>query len=65
MGKITSRALKRFEYIAENAARGKFPCATPIECSPFDYPELAKRIKQTMHWQNTEKARIKALQMPK
>ncbi len=65
MGKITSRALKRFEYIAENAARGKFPCATPIECSPFDYPELAKRIKQTMHWQNTEKARIKALQMHK
>ncbi len=62
MGKITSRALKRFEHMAENAARGRFPCDKPCEISPFDYAALAKRIKQTLSWQNTEKARLKALQ---
>lgn len=62
MGKITSRALKRFEHIAENAARGKFPCDKPCECSPFDYAALAKRIKQTLRWEKTEKARLKTLQ---
>ena len=61
MGKITSRALKRYEHMAENAARGKFPCDKPCESSPFDYVALAKRIKQTLSWQNTEKARLKAL----
>jgi hypothetical protein len=58
---ITSRAIKRFEHIAENAARGRFPCDKPCESSPFDYAALAKRIKQTLSWQNTEKARLKAL----
>lgn len=61
MGKITSRAVKRFEHMAENAARGKFPCDKPCECSPFDYPELANRIKQTLRWQNKEKARLNAI----
>lgn len=58
MGKITSRALKRFEHIAENAARGRFPCAEPVECSPFDYAALANRIKQNLRWEKTEKARL-------
>ena len=35
MGKITDRALSRFEKIVENAARGKFPCSEPIEHEKF------------------------------
>ncbi|HAT39476.1 MAG TPA: hypothetical protein DCW35_05760 [Polynucleobacter sp.] len=30
MGKITYRALDKYQKIAENAARGKFPCNDPV-----------------------------------
>lgn len=61
MGKITSRALKRFEFMAENAARGNFPCDKPIECSPFNYSELEKRISKKNRWEKGEKARLTKL----
>ncbi len=61
MGKITSRALKRFEHMAENAARGRFPSDKPCECSPFDYVALANRIKQNLRWDKAEKERLTKL----
>ena len=50
MGKITHRALKRFELIAENAARGKFPCTEPVDCAEFKYEALARRVKMNAKW---------------
>lgn len=61
MGKITSRALRRFENIAENAARGEFPSDKPVECSPFFYSEISKRIQRKNHWEKFEKVRITEL----
>ena len=52
MGKITQRALKRFKLIAENAARGKFPCAAPVECAEFNYEALARRLQMNSKWSN-------------
>lgn len=61
MTKITSRALKKFETIAENAARGKFPCADPVEKSEFDYSSIAKRIRAKNAWEAKEKERLRTL----
>ncbi len=61
MGKITSRALKRFEFMAENAARGMFPCDAPVECSPYNYLDLQARIKQRKRWEKAEKERLTRL----
>lgn len=61
MGKITFRAVKKFENIAENAARGDFPTDNPVECSEFDYPALAKRIQRKNRWEKAEKVRLTEL----
>ena len=61
MGKITSRALKRFELIAENAARGRFPCDEHVDCSTYNYLELQKRIKLRKQWEKSEKERLARL----
>lgn len=61
MTKITYRALIKFEAIAENAARGRFPDDTPVEQSPFDYPALAKRIQHHNAWEKKEKERLTKL----
>ncbi len=45
LGVITSRALKRANRIAENAARGRFPSHAPREHDlPFDYNDLAAHL---------------------
>lgn len=61
MTKITYRALNKFEAIAENAARGKFPCDEPVEKSPFDYPRIAKQIQRNNAWEKKEKERLAKL----
>lgn len=55
LGKITHRALVRFELIAENAARGRFPCTDPVPMASFDYPQLAKRLRQNAQWNRKRK----------
>ena len=61
MTKITYRALNKFEAIAENAARGKFPSDEPVETSPFDYPRIAKQIQRNNVWEKKEKERLTKL----
>ena len=60
MTKITTRALKKYEAIAENAARGKFPCEDFVEQMDFNYPELAQRIKAKNTWEANTKKRLQA-----
>ena len=60
MTKITTRALKKYEAIAENAARGKFPCEDPVEQANFNYPTLAKRIKNKNKWEANAKKKLQA-----
>lgn len=63
MSKITYRALVKFEAIAENAARGRFPSEQAVEQMPFNYPQLAKIIQRKNAWEAKEKARlIKAME---
>jgi hypothetical protein len=61
MTKITHRALNKFETIAENAARGRFPSDEPVEKAPFDYPLIAKRIQRNNAWEKKEKERLTRL----
>lgn len=58
MSKITHRALIKFEAIAENAARGRFPSEQPVQQVPFDYPTLARIIQRKNMWESREKARL-------
>lgn len=60
LGNIVSRALKKYERIIENAARGKFPCDAPILYDPFDYSALDKRHTDYLAWQEKELNRLKA-----
>jgi len=55
MSKITFRALHRFEHIAENAARGRFPCSDPVALSEFNYPEIAQRLLKHTKWVKSKK----------
>lgn len=59
MGKITHRSLIRFELIAENAARGRFPCAEPVASVRFKYKEIAQRLKTNSKWIKNYKANWK------
>ena len=65
MTKITGRALRKYELIAENAARGRFPSAEPVEIMDFDYPALAKRIRAKNAWETKEKERLLKIWMEK
>ncbi|TDK63700.1 hypothetical protein [Sapientia aquatica] len=58
MSKITYRALLKFEAVAENAARGKFPSDAPVDQVTFDYPQLAKIIQRKNMWEDQEKKRL-------
>ena len=40
--RITYRALKKAEYTAENAARGRFPVDAKIEGLKFDYKKIRR-----------------------
>lgn len=42
---LTSRALKKAQYVAENAARGRFPDSKPIALPEFDYADIYKRMQ--------------------
>lgn len=56
MTKVTSRALKKYEAIAENAARGRFPTdVPPAHQYDFNYPALAKRIQVKNAWEKKRK----------
>jgi hypothetical protein len=55
MSKITFRAVHRFEHIVENAARGRFPCADPVEMARFNYPEIAQRLLRHTKWVKSQK----------
>ncbi len=44
---LTSRALKKAQYIAENAARGRFPDSKPIPLPEFNYDDIYKRMQIT------------------
>jgi hypothetical protein len=49
-GKIVYRAVKKFERMAENAARGKYPCDDKIKYEKFDYAVIQKRINAYHEW---------------
>lgn len=49
-GKIVYRAVKKFERMAENAARGKYPCDDPIQYEIFDYHDIQKRMNAYHEW---------------
>jgi hypothetical protein len=42
---LTSRALKKAQFISENAARGRFPDPKPISLPEFDYADIYKRMR--------------------
>lgn len=42
---LTSRALKKAQYIAENAARGRFPDPKPIALPEFNYEDIYRRMQ--------------------
>jgi hypothetical protein len=58
MTKITFRALMKFENIAENAARGRFPCDAPVSKVDFNYPQLATIISKKNAWEALERERL-------
>ncbi len=62
MGKITYRALDKYQRITENAARGKFPCSDPVAMAPFDWQALNTQYQKTVKWEDKEieKAQTKA-----
>jgi hypothetical protein len=60
MTKITYRALQKYEAIAENAARGRFPCEDVVDKVPFDYDKIRRLIILNNKWEETEKARLLA-----
>jgi hypothetical protein len=59
--KITFRALVKFQFMAENAARGKFPSSDPVEISEFEYPLIAKRLAAHAKWVKSEKSKLSGL----
>ncbi len=58
LGKITYRALRKYHRIAENAARGKFPCEDAVEEVPIDYKQLVRQIQAKNEWELAEMDRI-------
>jgi hypothetical protein len=49
-GKIVYRAIKKFERMSENAARGKYPCDDKIEYEKFDYAAIQRRMNAYYEW---------------
>ena len=60
MGKITHRSLKKYQFIAENAARGNFPSESKIEMAFFDYEEINRLYEKTKKWEEQEQQKEKA-----
>jgi hypothetical protein len=59
MGKITHRSLKKYQSIAENAARGNFPSESKIKMAFFDYEEINQLYEKTKKWEEKELQRVK------
>lgn len=58
---MTSRALKRAQLIAENAARGVFPSYAPLEeAQPIDYTTLFRKVSSRNKWKRAEQQRLAA-----
>lgn len=58
MGKITYRSLQKYQLIAENAARGRFPCSDALDMAPFDWASLNIQYQKTVKWEDKELARV-------
>lgn len=61
MTRITYRALVKYENIAENAARGRFPSDAPVDKVDFDYLKLRKIILQKNAWEKQERIQIEEI----
>jgi len=58
---MTSRKYRLGKWLAENAARGLFPCQTePAHAVAFDPKEFHEIITETVKWERREKARMQA-----
>lgn len=55
MAKITYRALRKFEWTAENAARGVFPSDARVAALPFDYPKIYKHMQMAERWDKEQR----------
>lgn len=62
MGKITYRALDKYQKITENAARGKFPCSDAVAMAPFDWKALHAQHEKTTQWEEKALAKVLAKQ---
>ena len=62
---MTSRHLHRAYLIAENAARGRFPCLDPLPNDPkrpeFDFPMLNRQYRSYIRWMETELAATRVI----
>ena len=56
---VTSRHLRRALVYAENAARGKFPCADDVDATEFDFEGLRSSIIIHRKWIKSELSRLK------
>lgn len=61
---VTARHLQRAYLIAENAARGRFPCLDPLPDDParpvFDYPQIGQQLREYVVWGKQYAAEIRA-----
>ena len=61
---VTSRQLRRAYLLAENAARGRFPCLDPLPEDParpqFNYAVLGRQFRNYVEWGRKRVAEIKA-----
>ncbi len=50
LGKVVSRAFKKYERIIENAARGRFPDDSEVDLGKFSYEDLKRRYDEKNEW---------------
>lgn len=58
LGKLTYRALEKYKAIAENAARGRFPCDAPVEMANFDWAAIGRSLRRIAKFEKSEKERL-------
>lgn len=63
--KLTYRALNKFEAIAENAARGRFPSEATVEQLTFDYPKIRRMTLSRELWEKAEEERLVSIRNQK
>jgi hypothetical protein len=65
MAILTSRQLHNAYLLAENAARGRFPCLDRLPDDParpkFDYAAMHRDAKSRLRWMKAELEKLKAL----